>query len=162
MDSAQIFHVGVPLRHPPISPSPSGRGGRPRCLAFYIDLKNRVDYGFSTDLSRRRTSTTSPDQSLSLRERGATEVPGVLHRPEKSGRLWIQHRSFKSAYLYDIPRSVPLPPGEGADRGAWRFTSIWKIESIMDSAEFVHVGVLLKHPPISPLSLRERARVRGF
>jgi hypothetical protein len=31
----------------------------------------------------------------------------------------------------------------------------------MDSAEDVQVGVLLKHPPISPLSLWERVRVRG-
>lgn len=26
-------------------PSPGRRGGRPRCLALSIDLKNRVDYG---------------------------------------------------------------------------------------------------------------------
>jgi hypothetical protein len=35
-------------------------------------------------------------------------------------------------------------------------------ESIMDSTELVQVGVSLKHPRIGPLSLRERARVRGF
>jgi len=32
----------------------------------------------------------------------------------------------------------------------------------MDSQQNVQVGVTLKHPAISPLSLRERARVRGF
>jgi hypothetical protein len=32
----------------------------------------------------------------------------------------------------------------------------------MDSVKQSQVGVLLKHPPISPLSLRERVRVRGF
>jgi hypothetical protein len=32
----------------------------------------------------------------------------------------------------------------------------------MDSVRDVQVGVHLKHPPISPLSLRERVRVRGF
>jgi len=31
----------------------------------------------------------------------------------------------------------------------------------MDTVKFVQVGVVLKHPPISPLSLRERVRVRG-
>jgi len=31
----------------------------------------------------------------------------------------------------------------------------------MDSAKQIQVGVFLEHPPISPLSLRERARVRG-
>jgi len=35
-------------------------------------------------------------------------------------------------------------------------------ESIMDSAKQDQVGVSLKHPPISPLSLRERVRVRGL
>jgi hypothetical protein len=32
----------------------------------------------------------------------------------------------------------------------------------MDSVEHVQVGAVLKHPPISPLSLWERVRVRGF
>jgi hypothetical protein len=32
----------------------------------------------------------------------------------------------------------------------------------MDSAQHVQVGVPRKHPPISPLSLWERVRVRGF
>jgi hypothetical protein len=32
----------------------------------------------------------------------------------------------------------------------------------MDSVESVQVGLLLEHPSISPLSLRERVRVRGF
>ena len=32
----------------------------------------------------------------------------------------------------------------------------------MDSVTQVQVDVILKHPPISPLSLRERARVRGL
>jgi hypothetical protein len=32
----------------------------------------------------------------------------------------------------------------------------------LDSARQFQVGVPLKHPPISPLSLRERVRVRGF
>jgi hypothetical protein len=31
----------------------------------------------------------------------------------------------------------------------------------MDSVKQSQVGVHLKHPPISPLSLRKRARVRG-
>jgi hypothetical protein len=34
--------------------------------------------------------------------------------------------------------------------------------SIPDSVKHVQVGVLRESPPISPLSLRERARVRGF
>jgi len=32
----------------------------------------------------------------------------------------------------------------------------------MDSVKDTQVGVDLKHPPISPLSLWERVRVRGF
>jgi len=32
----------------------------------------------------------------------------------------------------------------------------------MDSKQIVQVGGFLKHPPISPLSLWERARVRGL
>ncbi|MGF6132659.1 hypothetical protein ABIA54_001520 [Pseudomonas sp. EB276 TE3739] len=32
----------------------------------------------------------------------------------------------------------------------------------LDSAKSAQVGVDLAHPPIGPLSLRERARVRGF
>jgi hypothetical protein len=32
----------------------------------------------------------------------------------------------------------------------------------MDSIKHFQVGVNLKYPPISPLSLRERVRVRGF
>jgi hypothetical protein len=32
----------------------------------------------------------------------------------------------------------------------------------MDSVKLFQVGVVPKHPPISPLSLRERVRVRGF
>jgi len=35
-------------------------------------------------------------------------------------------------------------------------------ESIMDSTPLDQVGVFLKHPSISPLSLRERVRVRGL
>jgi hypothetical protein len=32
----------------------------------------------------------------------------------------------------------------------------------MDSIESLQVGVFTEHPPISPLSPRERVRVRGF
>jgi hypothetical protein len=32
----------------------------------------------------------------------------------------------------------------------------------MDSLRHFQVGVILEHPPIGPLSLRERVRVRGF
>jgi hypothetical protein len=32
----------------------------------------------------------------------------------------------------------------------------------MDSKAKFQAGVYLEHPPISPLSLRERVRVRGF
>jgi type III secretion system FlhB-like substrate exporter len=37
----------------------------------------------------------------------------------------------------------------------------YQAESIVDSAKRYQVGVFRKHPPISPLSLWERARVRG-
>jgi len=34
--------------------------------------------------------------------------------------------------------------------------------SIADSKQILHVGGFLRHPPISPLSLWERVRVRGL
>ncbi|PAA07087.1 hypothetical protein C7A07_00045 [Pseudomonas fragi] len=34
-------------------------------------------------------------------------------------------------------------------------------ESILGSAQYFQIAEILKFPPISPLSLRERARVRG-
>ncbi len=55
---------------------------------MYIDLKDRVDYGFSR----------------------LTDVSEDVHWPD---RLWIQRRSFKSVKLYSIPQSVPSPSGEG-------------------------------------------------
>ena len=74
LDPQEILKLLVALRRalkarqrkskaPHPSPLPGGRGSRPRCLAIYIDLKDRVDYGFGRNLSRRRTSTASPDQS---------------------------------------------------------------------------------------------------
>jgi hypothetical protein len=41
-------------------------------------------------------------------------------------------------------------------------TQHFQIESIVDSAKLFQVDGVLQHLPISPLSLRERARVRGF
>jgi hypothetical protein len=41
-------------------------------------------------------------------------------------------------------------------------TQHFQIESIVDSAKLFQVDGVLQHPPISPLSLRERARVRGL
>jgi len=38
----------------------------------------------------------------------------------------------------------------------------FQAESTMDSAKHFQVGVVHKHPPISPLSLWERVRVRAF
>ncbi|CAI8726590.1 hypothetical protein EMIT0232MI5_110251 [Pseudomonas sp. IT-232MI5] len=46
--------------HP--SPLPRERAGV-RCLALYIDLSDRVDYGFNAVISRRRISRASPNQS---------------------------------------------------------------------------------------------------
>ena len=84
MDSAEIFHIGVPLQHPPISPLSLWERGLPRCLTSNIDLKDRVDYG-------------------------------LIHR----------------------------------------------VLAIMDSQTLFQVGVNLQSPPISPLYLWERARVRA-
>jgi hypothetical protein len=39
---------------------------------------------------------------------------------------------------------------------------VQQTESMLDSPKQVQVGEPLKYPPISSLSLRERARVRGF
>jgi hypothetical protein len=89
MDSQLSVQVGEIIQFPSPQPSPGGRGGRPRCLASYIDLRDRVDYGFTA------------------------------LRPESA-------------------------------------------VSIMDSQQVVHVGAALEYPPIGPLSLWERARVRGF
>ena len=35
-------------------------------------------------------------------------------------------------------------------------------ESFLDSVQYLQPGKNLQHPPISPLSLRERARVRAL
>jgi hypothetical protein len=35
-------------------------------------------------------------------------------------------------------------------------------ESIMDSVKIDHIAGVIQHPSVSPLSLRERARVRGL
>jgi hypothetical protein len=98
----------------PPQPSPGGRGGRPRCLALSIDLKNPVDYGLVKALGK---PTLTP--ALSRRERGPTEVSGAVHRPEKSSRLWIGQSTWKAD-----PHPSPLPEVEGADRGVWRCPSI--------------------------------------
>jgi len=84
----------------------------------------------------------------------------ALHRRERPSRLWIQIQSLKSVYLLNIPQSVPLPLAEGTDRGVWRETPTYKTESIMDSKPIAQVGVSLESPPIGPLYLWERARVR--
>ena len=60
------------------------------------------------------------------------------------------------------PHPSPLPGGEGADRSVWRYLSTCYIKLIMDSVNFFHVGVVLKYPAFSPLSLWERVRVRAF
>lgn len=46
------------IQEPSPQPSPRGRGGRPRCLASDIDLKDFIDYGFGT------TSFTSITDSV--------------------------------------------------------------------------------------------------
>ncbi len=43
-----------------------------------------------------------------------------------------------------------------------RLRCLAKALSIMDSQQQYQVGVVREHPPISPLSPRERVRVRGF
>ncbi|PTS95933.1 hypothetical protein DBR24_20605, partial [Pseudomonas sp. HMWF006] len=49
-------------------PSPGGRGGRPRCLAHYIDLKDRVDYGLLQAL---------PDSAMSFQVDGFLQYPVI-------------------------------------------------------------------------------------
>jgi hypothetical protein len=51
--------------------------------------------------------------TLSRRERGLTEVSGVIHRPERPRRLWIQSKTLRSVKIANIPGSVPSPLGEG-------------------------------------------------
>jgi hypothetical protein len=74
--------------------------------------------------------------------------------------------------LIGTPPAQPSPGGRGGrsrclkryvdlkDRVDYEIST--KPLSIMDSVRDVQVGVLRESPPISPLSLRERARVRGF
>jgi len=74
--------------------------------------------------------------------------------------------------LIGTPPAQPSPGGRGSrsrclkryvdlkDRVDYEIST--KPFSIMDSVKQSQVGVHLKHPPISPLSLWERARVRGF
>jgi hypothetical protein len=65
---------------PSPQPSPGGRGGRPRCLALYIDLRNRVDYGFATK---------SSDRSISIMDFVQRVQVAVF-------RSWIRYSSFRS------------------------------------------------------------------
>jgi hypothetical protein len=47
--ASRLFQSGgqkLPSPQPSPQPSPGGRGGRPRCLAGYVDLKDFGDYGF--------------------------------------------------------------------------------------------------------------------
>ena len=101
VDSLIFLIPMIPLIPSP-QPSPGGRGGRPRCLAWYVDLNDRIDYGFMAVLRRCR-------------------------------------------------------------RGDYGFTAVfasWR-SSVMDAQRIFHVGVIHQYPTVSPLSLRERARVRG-
>jgi hypothetical protein len=43
--ASRLFQSGG-QKLPSPQPSPGGRGGRPRCLAGYVDLKDFGDYGF--------------------------------------------------------------------------------------------------------------------
>jgi hypothetical protein len=70
--------------------------------------------------------------ALSRRERGLTEVSRIKHRPERPSRLGGR----------DLDEQLAEPA--------------------KDSAMLVQVGVVLQYSPIGPLSLWERARVRGF
>jgi hypothetical protein len=71
--------------------------------------------------------------ALSRRERGLTAVSLAIHRPERSSRLWIQSKAF----------------------------DLGDTKSVMDSQQIVQVGVDHEYPPIGPLYLWERARVRA-
>jgi hypothetical protein len=102
--------------------------------------------------------TFAPHPSPLPREREPTEMSHQLHRPERPSRLWI--RSGRRNFLISHGQP-PLPLGEGADRDVWRYASTCKIESIMDSPKNTQVGVTRQSPTVSPLSLRERARVRA-
>ncbi|MNK73949.1 hypothetical protein D3C87_934520 [compost metagenome] len=58
-----VAQTTLKSKAPSPQPSPGGRGSRPRCQTPNIDLKDRVDYGFTTAVSGRRTSQASPNRS---------------------------------------------------------------------------------------------------
>jgi hypothetical protein len=74
--------------------------------------------------------------------------------------------------LIGTPPAQPSPGGRGGRRRCLKryvdlkhrvdYEISTKPFSIMDSVRDVQVGVLRESPPISPLSLWERVRVRGF
>jgi hypothetical protein len=121
-----VIRSGSNKRLPSPQPSPKGRGGRPRCLALYIDLIDRFDYGSS--------SSTFPDSAKPFHVGVPPEHPPI-------GPLSLRERARVRAGPYANFRLKAL--------------------AIMDSAKPFHVGVPLKYPPIGPLYLWERVRVRA-
>ena len=84
--------------------------------------------------------STPPISSLSLWERGLIYV-----------RLMFQRKAFRPQEIPSPPNQFPLPLGEGTDLCAADV-----------SAQGVQSARNPEYPPISSLSLWERARVRGF
>ncbi|CAI8988197.1 Secreted protein [Pseudomonas sp. IT-347P] len=95
--------------------------------------------------ARINPSAQPSDVARGSRSRAAAELTLIL--------LSGEERVFGFGFVLDSPLTPALSRGRGS-----RFVCFSKPEFNAVS----HVGVLLPNTAISPLSLRERARVRGF
>ncbi|VVN58674.1 hypothetical protein PS684_03267 [Pseudomonas fluorescens] len=96
--------------------------------------------------ARINPSTQPSDVARGSRSKAAAELTLILLSGEERGVVGF-------GFVVDSPLTPALSPRRGS-----RFVGFSEFE--FDSVS--HVGVALPNTAISPLSLRERARVRGF
>jgi hypothetical protein len=124
------------------SPLPPGEGGKGADLRVFQNLRSTRNFR-SVQLEQTPRSVPSP------RGRGGKGADLRVFQNLSSTR------NFRSVQLEQTPRSVPSPSGRGGKGGRSSCFS----KPVLDS-EF-QVGVPRTNTSISPLSLRERARVRA-
>jgi hypothetical protein len=94
---------------------PVGRGGRPRCLVRYIDLKDRVDYGFTAEGARRWNSSISPNQSSQFPGGRGSRPRCLVRYIDLNDRIDYGFTAGGARRCHSpiFPDRSPLPLGEG-------------------------------------------------